>query len=223
MAIIIISIYELSNKYSNIGFFSNRGNMKKYIFLAVIIFFNNINIIYCAQEADPQDALILLIEAAEQLEHEQNEEYGQELNDSEFDALEDDEVLLSDEDYSEKSSNLSYFDEPSDDSDYEPAKKRNRHKTYLKPNQIQEGTFICDQCNKSYIRKNSFLRHRRSHVEEKKYKCGILECPKVFREKHHLETHMRLHYGEKPFVCPKCGKLFSDKSNCTQHIKTHKR
>lgn len=53
--------------------------------------------------------------------------------------------------------------------------------------------------------------------EEKKHSCHL--CPKTFQHKNKLDTHIRVHNGEKPFKCTYCSKAFADKWYMTQHMK----
>ncbi|GBP80480.1 Zinc finger protein 1 [Eumeta japonica] len=79
-----------------------------------------------------------------------------------------------------------------------------------------EGQFVCDQCDKTFVKQSSLARHKYEHSGQRPYKC--VECPKAFKHKHHLTEHKRLHTGEKPFQCCKCLKKFSHSGSYSQHM-----
>lgn len=79
-----------------------------------------------------------------------------------------------------------------------------------------EGQFVCDQCDKTFVKQSSLARHKYEHSGQRPYKC--IECPKAFKHKHHLTEHKRLHTGEKPFQCCKCFKKFSHSGSYSQHM-----
>ncbi|XP_013164998.1 PREDICTED: zinc finger protein 1 [Papilio xuthus] len=99
------------------------------------------------------------------------------------------------------------------DYDDDAALLKKKMKTELKEG---EGQFVCNQCDKTFVKQSSLARHKYEHSGQRPYKCE--ECPKAFKHKHHLTEHKRLHTGEKPFQCCKCLKKFSHSGSYSQHM-----
>ncbi|XP_067665934.1 protein hunchback-like isoform X2 [Haliotis asinina] len=80
--------------------------------------------------------------------------------------------------------------------------------------------YRCKQCSFASTTKVDFWQHSRSHIKEEK----LLQCPRcpfVTEYKHHLEYHLRNHFGSKPFKCNKCNYSCVNKSMLNSHMKSH--
>lgn len=80
--------------------------------------------------------------------------------------------------------------------------------------------FRCKQCGHVADSKNDFWEHSKVHIRTEK----LLTCPKcpfVTEYKHHLEYHLRNHFGSKPFKCGKCNYSCVNKSMLNSHMKSH--
>uniref|UniRef100_A0A0N4ZRW8 Protein hunchback n=1 Tax=Parastrongyloides trichosuri TaxID=131310 RepID=A0A0N4ZRW8_PARTI len=80
--------------------------------------------------------------------------------------------------------------------------------------------YKCKQCNNVSTSKEEQWAHARTHIPPEKQ----LVCPKcdfVTEYKHHLEYHIRNHFGSKPFQCNKCSYSCVNKSMLNSHMKSH--
>ena len=85
-------------------------------------------------------------------------------------------------------------------------------------------SFFCEQCNKFYKSKKQFQEHVRSHQDgyvKPTYPCQM--CSKKFSTKYVLATHIKsAHLGmKKSFLCPTCGRSFTQKNSYRQHANVH--
>ncbi|XP_014675228.1 PREDICTED: uncharacterized protein LOC106814986 [Priapulus caudatus] len=84
----------------------------------------------------------------------------------------------------------------------------------------KQKVYRCKQCEFTATNKNEFWDHSRLHIKVDK----MLSCPKcnfVTEYKHHLEYHLRNHFGSKPFKCSKCNYSCVNKSMLNSHMKSH--
>ncbi|XP_052226334.1 histone-lysine N-methyltransferase PRDM9-like isoform X2 [Dreissena polymorpha] len=59
----------------------------------------------------------------------------------------------------------------------------------------------------------------RIHAGERLYMCGV--CRNTFNQSSMLKTHMRIHTGEKPYKCEVCGYACSHSGNLKTHMRIH--
>ena len=99
-------------------------------------------------------------------------------------------------------------------------KDLNRHKKIVH----HSNRFYCDKCNKMYKSKYVFDRHMATHVDGYKqpmFKCQV--CSREFTTKFSLGCHIKSeHLGiKKTYICPTCGKSFSQIRSYRQHANVH--
>jgi len=83
--------------------------------------------------------------------------------------------------------------------------------------------FECAICNHSFTRLQALSKHNLTHFpSEKPYNCS--ECGTRFQHLYNLRLHLRIHTGERPYLCPysSCGfQSFRDPSNFRKHMASH--
>ncbi|KAM7393690.1 hypothetical protein PAMP_020544 [Pampus punctatissimus] len=79
--------------------------------------------------------------------------------------------------------------------------------------------FVCQICSKAFFTKRDVETHIRIHTGEKPYHCEL--CERRFARRVELNVHLRWHNGEKRHWCPYCGKGFLDSNNLKRHKYVH--
>ncbi|XP_069836818.1 gastrula zinc finger protein XlCGF53.1-like isoform X2 [Dendropsophus ebraccatus] len=93
------------------------------------------------------------------------------------------------------------------------------HSDFTLANNPVMKSFPCPECGKHFRYKWHLNKHLRIHRGDKPYTC--YECGLCFKEKFNLTNHLKIHTGEKPFLCSQCEKRFSTKSNLLEHLRVH--
>lgn len=84
---------------------------------------------------------------------------------------------------------------------------------------INKMPHTCFNCNKTFKTVTMLQTHMRIHTGEKPFTCSY--CQKKFTQKYNLHIHLRKHTGEKPLQCEVCSKQFSTLGNFQAHQKIH--
>ncbi|KAM9719857.1 uncharacterized protein ACNS7B_020513 [Menidia menidia] len=79
--------------------------------------------------------------------------------------------------------------------------------------------FACGFCGKRFASSRGLETHVRVHTGERPFGCA--QCGRRFTQAGHLKTHRSVHTGERPFACQRCGKRFAGKQNLRIHQHRH--
>ncbi|XP_038128966.1 zinc finger protein 148 [Cyprinodon tularosa] len=78
---------------------------------------------------------------------------------------------------------------------------------------------VCPHCNAAFRTNYHLQRHVFIHTGEKPFQCS--QCDMRFIQKYLLQRHEKIHTGEKPFRCDECGMRFIQKYHMERHKRTH--
>ena len=82
-------------------------------------------------------------------------------------------------------------------------------------------TYKCKECGIVFDKKWSMNVHIRVHTGDRPYVCEVPECGANFARPQNLWRHHKTHSQEKPHSCPICSKAFYERKDMMNHIVVH--
>lgn len=72
-------------------------------------------------------------------------------------------------------------------------------KIHLRRDHLMEREFKCNECDATFLAKNTLEQHMVKHTGVKKFRCQI--CDKAYALSKYLREHMRIHENDRRFRC----------------------
>lgn len=73
----------------------------------------------------------------------------------------------------------------------------------------KERSFKCNLCDKSYRFKSELETHIKAHTSEFPFVCTWDGCTKRFHKQNFLKKHIRFQHEKRGVTCPECGRVFA--------------
>jgi hypothetical protein len=77
--------------------------------------------------------------------------------------------------------------------------------------------YVCDMCEKKFVRPAELSRHIRTHTNERPFSCNV--CHQKFKRNDHLKSHETKHTKVKEHQCTICVYKTNRKDTLKRHIK----
>ena len=91
-----------------------------------------------------------------------------------------------------------------------------RHQRFFCGKTPQKGHYVCEECGKTFQKRNRYITHTRRHTGEKPFKCP--QCEACFYDKNMLRRHIDRHEGNRKFKCSLCVAAFYMKRCLSLHV-----
>ena len=98
-------------------------------------------------------------------------------------------------------------------------KKASKPRKQYQSQEVKVKSYFCDECSKSYFRRDHLNRHKLVHTGDRPFVCSV--CLKSFIRKDKLQRHEKIHLKDRIYSCDFCGKGFGRKDALNKHHLAH--